>query len=188
MHESINIFSQILRSILIGFGILIPIISLIKTSNLKTVEVKNLFILTGIQAVRIAGLLYFIIWAVDTYTIYADAVAISGGLNIFKASVFGKMWMMYWLPPVFGLMLTQVLWIKKLYMKKVALITFALLILILPSYLFIKLLSIFDGVDIGNAGRSTISQTILYYAISIVIFFFITLAIMLMGGKLKDKK
>jgi hypothetical protein len=177
-----------LRAILIGFGILIPVFSLIKTSNLKTVEVKNLFILTGVQTARIAGLLYFIIWAVDTFNFYSDAISIPGGFEIIKATILGKLWMLYWLPPVFCLMLTQVFWIKKMYIKKSALITFAIFILILPSYLFIRLLSMVDGKDIGDAAQPPISQSAIYYAISIVIFFFITFAIMLMGGKLKDKK
>jgi len=183
-----TILSTILQSILIGFGILIPIFSVLKTSNLKTVEAKDLFVLTAIQVVRIAGLFYFIIWALDTYTIYSESIGLKDGMNIFKFRLFGQFWMLYWLPPVFSLLLTQALWIKKMYMKKVALITFALLILILPSYPFILLLSYLKGTDISGFNKNTVLQQVLYYVLSVVIFFFVTVTIMLMGGKLKNKR
>ena len=71
MHDTQSLLTIILESIFVGFGIVIPVLSLIRTSNLKTIEVKDLFILTAVQMVRLAGILYIILFAAQAIGWYS---------------------------------------------------------------------------------------------------------------------
>jgi len=88
--------------------------------------------------------------------------------------------------PLMTLIITQFFWFKKLYMKRKALIVLPLLLLIVPSALFLKIAQAENVVPILKAAFSW--QEIVKTIISIIIFFFITFTIVLLGGKLKDKK
>ncbi len=65
MHSVTDILNILLKSVFVGFGFVIPILALIRTSNIKAIAVKDLFILTAVQAVRIAGIFYFLLAAKD---------------------------------------------------------------------------------------------------------------------------
>jgi hypothetical protein len=183
MHSVTDILNVLLRSVFVGFGILIPILAIARTSDLKTIQFKDLFILTAIQMVRILGIIYFILGAVAVYPLFINTgteaasnvkVDLTGyGMNIIFA-------------PLMTLVITQLFWIKKLYMKRKALIMLPLLLLILPSALFMTIAQSENSAPALNAAFSW--QEILKTIISIIIFFFITFTIILLGGKLKDKK
>jgi hypothetical protein len=74
-----EILNLLLRSVFIGFGFLIPILAVMKTSDLKKLEFKDLFILTAIQLVRIAGILYFILGAVAVYPLFFNTGGAAAG-------------------------------------------------------------------------------------------------------------
>jgi len=178
-----DILNVLLRSIFIGFGILMPLFSLKKSSDLQTIKFKDLFILTAIQLVRIAGILYFILGAVALYPLFFNTggaaagsvkVDLSGtGMNVIFA-------------PLMTLVITQFFWFKKIYMKRKALIVLPLLLLLLPSALFVAVAESRDYLPVLKTAFSW--PELLKTAISVVIFFFITFTIMLLGGKLKDNK
>lgn len=183
MPTSTDLLNILLRSILVGFGFVMPIIALIKTSNLKGLEVKNLFILTGVQAVRVAGILYFILSFVAAYPLLAHSSPTgASGVKIDFTN-----YIVYLLfSPLMSLLITQLFWMKKLYMKKAALITLSILLLVLPSSVF---LMIAQSQDFMPTLKAMFSGTeILKTVISCIIFIFITFTIILIGGKLKDKK
>lgn len=171
-----------------GFGLVLPIVSLLPTSSFKALEVKNLFILKAVQIVRLAGLMYFLVWALDTYAIYGESAGLPDGYNIFKFRLFGKYSMFYWLPPMFYLLLTQALWIKKLYIKKAPRITFALSLLVLPSHHFIGLMAKLQGNNVDGFITVPLLREILLLILSAVTFFFLTVVVVLASGKLKDKR
>ncbi|WP_294818197.1 hypothetical protein [uncultured Flavobacterium sp.] len=178
MHSVSDILAVLLQSVFVGFGIVIPIVALIKTSNLKSIAVKDLFILTSVQMVRIAGILYIII----SYLLVLQrmkAIEITGDRDAF---MFGQL-----LSPILYFLLSQLFWIRKLYMKKAALIIFALLILTLPSQ---RVLAIFmsQGTDYFRrlGGGMFTGNAIIETALNVVVFIFIVFTIMLAGGKLKD--
>jgi len=178
-----EILNLLLRSIFIGFGILIPLFSLKKTSDLQTLKFKDLFILTAIQMVRIAGIIYFILGAVAVYPLFFNTgsaaassvkVDLSGyGMNIIFA-------------PLMTLVITQFFWIKKVYMKRKALIVLPLLLLIIPSSLFLAVAQSQEYLPVLKTAFSW--PELLKTVISIIIFFFITFTIILLGGKLKENK
>ena len=83
------------------------------------------------------------------------------------------------------LVLSQLFWIKKLYMKKAALITLALLLLILPSQRILLLLTQASGKYLPD-GTET-GTLLLRLLLNIIVFIFVTFTIILAGGKLKKK-
>ncbi len=166
-----------------GFGIIIPVVALIKTSNLKAIVFKDLFILTGVQMVRLAGIFYFIVWGLQ---LWQQSTALASTSNVsFTDLIFGPYWLMYLFSPVMRLLLSQLFWIKKIYFKKATLITVALLLLIVPSQRILMFVtSLHRDYLPGSWSMSTgdmITETIL----NIVVFIFVTITIMLAGGKLK---
>ncbi|MNK47222.1 hypothetical protein D3C87_660280 [compost metagenome] len=179
MHSITEILNIILKSIFVGFGVIIPILSLIKTSGLKSIEVKDLFILTAVQLVRVSGIIYFIL-------------AITGNLGAFSAKNatgegLGLEYFLYlFFSPLMYLLLTQLFWIKKLYMKKMARITLSILMLILPSSWFLLLVK---TENIGTVTKAVFTtEVISVFFLNIIVFIFMTFTIILLGGKLKDKK
>ncbi|MDV6169042.1 hypothetical protein R1T16_11435 [Flavobacterium sp. DG1-102-2] len=178
-----EILNLLLRSVFIGFGFLIPLFAVMRTSDLKKLEFKDLFILTAVQLVRISGILYFVLAAVAAYPLFFSTGPAAAGAVKVDLSGFG---MQIIIAPVITLLITQFFWFKKLYMKRKALIVLPLLLLIIPSALFIKIAQSQDFAPVLKAAFSW--QEIVKAIISIIIFFFITFTIVLLGGKLKDKK
>jgi len=166
-----------LRSVFVGFGIVIPILTLIKTSDIKVIAIKDLFILSGVQMVRIAGILYFVLSYLDLHE-RMKAMEIVGDRDAF---MFRQL-----LSPILYFLLSQLFWIRKLYMKKAALITFSLLLLILPSQ---HILAIFmaPGNDyLRRLGLLFTGNAMIETALNVVVFIFIVFTVMLAGGKLKS--
>ena len=130
MDFSVTQLLQIfVESLFVGFGILVPIITLIKTANLKALRLKELFILQAVQVVRIAGICYVLLQVpvfYDAWQLQKSGVTVPGGIF----SYFG---LMLFYSPVFYLIISQCFWFKKLYIKKAALITMSILLLIIPS-------------------------------------------------------
>ena len=179
------VIKTLLLSIFIGFGVVIPILSQVKTSDLKTLAFKDLFILTSVQLVRISGILYFLLWLLDLYRNYAQYEVNKQGVDY---TLFGPLWLVFWMPPILYFVLSQVFWIKKIYFKKSALITFALLLFILP---FQKLWVILSGVfnEYHRVTEASPAFTVVAgVALNVIIFVFMVFTLVLMSGKLKDKK
>lgn len=188
MHSITDILNILLRSVFVGFGFVIPILALIKTSNLKALEVKDLFILTAVQAIRVSGIIYFVLALVAAYPYFANSGPV-GNVNV-DFTGYG-LTMLF--SPLMYLLLSQLFWIKKLYMKKTALITLSILLLILPSHRLMMYVSSFSGSDKDYLpGSWTMSvQTFspaIEFLLNIIVFIFIIFTIILLGGKLKDKK
>ena len=182
MHSVTDILNILLKSVFVGFGFVIPILALIRTSNIKAIAVKDLFILTAVQAVRIAGIFYFLLAAKDAYTYFFD------GTSYTTSNVSAPAYMLFtFFPPAMTVVLSQLFWIKKLYMKKAALITFALLLLILPSDLFVRYLSHWALGTYGSLWLNfpAFPGLLSYGLLNIMVFIFIIFIIMLAGGKLK---
>ena len=98
MHEPVSILSIVFKSIFIGFGFTVPLVSLIKTSNLKAVEFKQLFILCAVQALRLAGICYFMLMAYNRYLQYK---AMSGISNETVSFTFpAEYWLYYFYSPL----------------------------------------------------------------------------------------
>lgn len=175
----------LLQSILMGFGIVIPILSLVRTSNLKTIAVKDLFILTAVQMVRIAGILYAIVFLVQTYEMY-NARAENSWPGAIENMLFGPYWFVYWFPPAMTLLLSQLFWIKKLYYKTVARIVLALFLLVLPSARLMVFIANMGKGEMNAIKFSSVTPfSALEAALNIIVFIFITFAVMLSSGKLK---
>ena len=180
-----GVIKALLLSIFIGFGIVIPILSTVKSSNLKTIEFKSLFILTAVQLVRISGILYFVLWLLDLYRNYAQYETNKQGVDY---TLFGPLWLVFWMPPILYFLISQVFWFKKIYTKKSALITFSILLFILP---FQKLWIILSGLfnEYHRVTEASPAFTVVAgVALNIVIFVFLVITLILMSGKLKDKK
>lgn len=188
MPEHTSILNILLTSIFIGFGIVVPILALLKTSDLTRLRFKELFILTAVQAVRVGGVLYFLLFAIEVLTVYFEA-----GYTHFSYA--GPYWLYYWFPPVIYLALTQLLWIKKLFMNRWTLITLSLLMLILPSRRFISfLVSLFQNDYLPSSWTMFIDKNpftfnpYLQFILNIIVFIFIIFTIMLAGNKFKKIK
>lgn len=189
MYNSIAIFNLLLKSIFVGFSFIIPILIFVKTSNLKALRLKDMFVLTSVQVVRVAGILYAVFFLLNTYLIYLDrANAGEWGPWSVKIMLFGEHSIMYWFPPLMFVLLSQLFWIKRVYVKKPILVVIAILMLILPSY---RLVLFF--INLGKGYNSIIwtfypPATPFEIALNIIVYIFIVFTILLIGGKLKDKK
>lgn len=171
----------LLQSILTGFGIVIPILALIRTSNIKTIAVKDLFILTAVQMVRLAGIAYFILWVIRTW----EQNNIDMDTFRFEEHLFGPYWLATIFSPVMALLLSQLFWIKRLYMKKAALVTFSLLLLILSSQRAMIFVTTFYRNYLPTSWSMRTGSIFIEIALNIIVFIFITFSVMLAGGKLK---
>jgi len=169
------------ESIFIGFAIIVPIISLIKTSSLKTLQLKELYILQGVQAVRIAGIMNFLLVVPDAYSVYVEQHQVGVTYPVsFQLFTF--------YPAVAYLILSQFLWIKKLYIKKSALIMLCIIMLILTSdWLLTILITSTTGHTeyIPSTWRMHPGATVARLGLNIVISFFITFMLMVVSGKMK---
>ena len=186
MPESTSIISILLKSIFIGFGFAIPIISLLKTSKLKTIEFKELFILTAVQTLRISGILYFVMFCihalVDYYRVHSGNQAV-----VVQSPFFGPYWIIKWVEPAMYLLLSQLFWIKKLYLKKASLITFSILLLLLPSKRLLLMLQTYSRNHLSPGSVLPAGTILLELLLNCIVFIFIIITIMLATGKLKNK-
>lgn len=179
-----NVLKVFLESLFVGFGILIPVFSLIKTSNLKTLAVKELFILQAVQAIRIGGIFYAVLHLPDVYRVYFEHAGQEG--VVARVSYPAQMQLQLFFKPVVYLVLTQLFWIKKLYMKKAALIIFSLFLLVIPFWF-----DIFDLIRGYEASYHQPDSGLIWGTIAkrallnIVVFFFTVFTLMQLGGKLK---
>lgn len=188
MHDSTSIFNLILGSIFIGFGFVIPIVALLKTSDLKKLKFKELFILTAVQAVRVSGIIYFVLWLVQMYFLYSKHLEDPAEIYSFENRLFGPYWLIYWFPPLMYLLLSQLFWIKKLYLRKPALITLCVLLLVLPSQRFLIFITAFHRDYLPSSWSMCQSDLIVEFALNIIVFIFIIITIMLAGNKFKHIK
>ncbi|MES2488021.1 MAG: hypothetical protein V4581_18990 [Bacteroidota bacterium] len=178
--------TQLLRvlfeSLFIGFAIIIPIVSLIKTSNLKTLLVKDLFVLQAVQAIRVAGIMNLLLALPDAYSVYIEQHSVGVTYPVsFQLFTF--------YPTLAYFILTQFFWFKKLYMKKSALITLCLFLLILPSDWILTILATLDAPQVEYlpaSWRLHTATTLARIGLNIVIFFFTTFSLMVVSGKLKQ--
>lgn len=182
--QNFSILNALLQSVFTGFGIVIPIVALLRTVNLKKLAVKEAFVLTAVQVLRLAGILYFILFCVDAYFQYTQPYSVGPGVTL-ESPLFGRYWVLEWFTPIMYLVLSQLFWIKKLRIKKAGLITLAILLLLLPSRSVLFALT--------NIGSSKSIQllinnwlTILVEAaLGCVVFTFAVIAVMSATGKVK---
>lgn len=186
MPEHSSILNLILISIFIGFGIVVPIITLLKTSDLTKLKLKELFVLTAVQAVRVGGILYFILFLLQTYLMYSQAEG--DAIYSVENRVSGPYWLAYWFPPLMYLLLTQLLWIRRLYLKKIFLITLSLLLLFLPSPRFIIFVTAFHRDYLPSSWSMHPGDMAIGFVLNIIVFIFIVFTIMLAGNKFKKIK
>jgi hypothetical protein len=169
------------ESIFIGFAIVIPILSLAKTSNLKTLRFKELFILQAVQAIRIAGIMNILLVLPDAYSVYIEQSTVGVTYPVsFQIFTF--------YPPLAYLVLSQLFWIKKLYMNKALLVTVCVILLILTSDWFLTVLATGIGghvVLMPSSWKMHPAATAARLGLNIMIFFFITFMIMTASGKMK---
>jgi hypothetical protein len=183
VHEKFTILNVLAHSVFTGFGIVIPVVALLRTSNLKKIAVKEAFVLTAVQVLRVAGILYFILWLADTYI----AMESLQGVNAIDTSnrLFGTYSFAYWFSPLMYLLLSQLFWIKKLYIKKAPLITLALMLLILPSQRLLIIITSFHRDYLPSSWVMYQGSIVLQVVLNIIVFIFIVFTVMLAGGKLK---
>lgn len=180
-----GILKLFFESLLAGFAIIIPIVALIKTSNLKTLQFKDLFIIQAVQLVRLSGIFYAMLHIPDVYSVYFSAASLTNGSTVgITFPVSYQLFLFY--PPAMYLILTQLFWIKKLYFKKASLITLSLILLILPSRNFVAVITALQGEDPTIAFALFKSELFIRLALNAVIFFFTTFALMVLSGKLKN--
>jgi hypothetical protein len=184
--ENFSILNALLLSVFTGFGIVIPIVALLHTSNLKKIAVKEAFILSAVQVLRVSGILYFILFCVDAYLQYQ---AMHGGNQavVVQSPLFNEYWFASWGGPLMYLLLSQLFWIKRLYIKKTALITLAIMLLILPSQRVITFItfSMLSNDYLPSSWTMHYGTTILQVLLNVVVFIFVVFAVMAGTGKLK---
>jgi len=180
----IKFIRALLEALFIGFCIVIPILSFIKT-NLKTLHLKELFILQAIKAVRIAGILYALTYLHEVNLVYFQKASAADAIAPAKLVPSAYLSYMFY-PPLAYLLLTQLLWIKKAYTNKAALLISCLILLIAPQWFYIMGLLRISEMDyyqpdwlllLGNMLRNTFQ--------GLFILFSITFILMLLSGKLK---
>lgn len=184
MPQSFSILNALLHSVFIGFGIVIPIVALLRTSNLKKFAVKEAFVLTAVQVLRLAGIIYFVLFCIDAYFQYKRPYSVAMGVTL-ESPLFGKYWMLEWFGPIMYLLLSQLFWLRKLYIKKAALITLAIMLLILPSEKLVIIITSFHRDYLPSSWTMYNSTFIPEILLNIIIFIFMVFAVMTATGKVK---
>lgn len=163
---------RLLQAVIAGFGIVIPLICLIRSSTLKNIAFKEGFILTAVQIVRILGIVNFI---ANGIFVLRHSQSLGKDRN---ALILSEL-----MPALLGLVITQCFWIRKLYHKKAALVTLSLLLLVLPSQWLLAYAVTMDKKFIPDVVAA--KNIILAGALGAVVFFFLVFMIMSVSGKLK---
>ncbi|OYQ45555.1 hypothetical protein CHU92_01940 [Flavobacterium cyanobacteriorum] len=184
MPENFSILNALLLSVFTGFGIVVPITASLRTSNLKKIAVKEAFILSAVQVLRVAGILYFVLFCVDAYLQYR-AMYSGNQVVIVQSPLFNEYWFALWGSPLMYLLLSQLFWIKKLYIKKAALITFAVMLLILPSQRLLIIITTFYRDYLPSSWMMYQGDFVVKLLLNIVVFMFVVFAVMAGTGKLK---
>ena len=185
---ALKLLKSFIDGLFIGFGILLPIFCLIKTGNLKTLHLKEIFILTAVRIIRISGIIYALLHLPDLYLTYLDQTgyeqtAVVGDLVPRQILLFR------FYPPVAYLVFTQLLWFKKLYLHKAILIVFSILLLTVPLWFQISAILRLSEADYIRPHWLEIWVNILKYALQDTLLFFFTISILLLiSGKLKPFK
>lgn len=138
--------------------------------------------LTAIQAVRVAGILYVIFWGVDNYLEYLNTPA--ENYYIFEEKLFGPYALAVWLQPLWPLFLSQLLWIKKIRQVKWLLAIVSLMFLISIDRWVIIITSFYRDY-LPSSWSMSQGDFFWHYILSVVIFIFTTFTIILATGKLK---
>lgn len=183
----IKVLQTLFTSLFMGFGVLVPFLSVIKTSNLKGIHFKELFILQGVQAVRFAGILNLLLQMPLMYNLYALQQPQENGVqvSIQGGNLENYGWAIFYGPVVY-FVLSQLLWIKKLYMHKILLIIFSLVLLILPSQLVLDFWVSLSFTHYSSVHRLTQFGSVgLQLLLSVIVFFFTTFMLMQFTGKMK---
>lgn len=144
--------------------------------------------LTGVQMVRVAGILYFILFAVQAIGWYSGEPQNDLERRM-KMMMFSASWMYVWYKPLVLLLLTQLFWIKRLFTRKAPRIIFAIMLLVLPTLasqqFIMTIISLHrDGVLPSN-WNINIGTILLQYLLNVIVFTFIAFTVILAGGKLK---
>ncbi|NDI99540.1 hypothetical protein GWA97_10685 [Flavobacterium sp. LaA7.5] len=143
---------------------------------------KETFIVTAIKLLLFSGIIYFILAAKDAYFLYFN------GTSYEHFNVQYKDYLFYLLfQPFIYLLLSQVFWIKKLRTNKAALITFSVLLLIVPSQWLFSMVTAFHKDYFPGSVSESILTTVLQVVLNIVVFIFINITIMMTKGELKHK-
>ena len=171
----------LLKSIFVGFGVIIPILKLTKSSDLKIIAIKDAFVLTAVQVLRVAGLLFFILWCIESYINYMPAF----GNNPKESFLYDYYFWLHWYSPLMYFVISQLFWIKKLYLKKAALITLSLFLLILPSQFLLGILVTNARDYLPSSWTMYTINPLLHFVLNIIVFIFIIIPVMLLTGKLK---
>lgn len=181
-----TLFQILFTSVFMGFGIVIPILSLIKTANLKGLHFKELFTLQGIQAVRMAGVLNLFLQIPLIYHVWQLQQPHEGIKISMDGSNMANYGAVIFYAPLLYFILSQLLWIKKLYINKKSLIALALVLLILPSKLVLNFwISLFHTDYTVNFKANDVGSVALQLLLSVVVFFFTTFLLMQLSGKMK---
>lgn len=190
MSDAFSIPEIVLKSIFIGFGIVVPILVLSKTFDGKKIKLKQIFIETSLQTVRVAGIVYFLLYLLQSLLLNQQITTIIEARK--QAMMFGEDWLYYWYQPLIILLLTQLWWVKKFALKKTALVTFGLMLLVLPVLTSERVVILFSGFHRDYMPADDWSFPILTIlaeiAINTVIFIFIVFIIMNITGKFKTLK
>ena len=196
MHTPGSILTIILESILVGFGLLIPIVAFIRTPHYKAIGRKELFILTAVQMARIAGIIYFFQMILKAYFFHINKDMIIASIEA-TGKVFDERYFMFvWFKPLMVLLLTQLLWIKKFYQKKAILVSLALLLFLLPFVLpsmgrilehFVILVSSFHRDYLPDSWSLSYGISAVELLLNIVLFASIVFAIILIKRRLNKK-
>jgi len=190
MYSFISIITLLLKSILVGFSFVMPVVCLLKTSNLKLIRNRDLFILVSVKLLRFVGILYFVFIVKDLFIEYFDQTSYLQTNTSYEVYIYYTLY-----TPLLYLILSQLLWFKKMYMNKVALAVLSMLMIILSSQMFLTVMSnLFSSHNdyLPSSWRMYVLgfniNPIVEIALNIIVYIFITFTIILMGGKLKDKK
>ncbi len=163
---------RLLQAVITGFGIVVPLICLIRSSTLKNIAFKEAFILTAVQVIRILGIINFI---ANGIFVWQHSQSMGKDKTAFILSEL--------MPALLCLVITQCFWIKKLYHKKAALVTLSLLLLILPSKWLLAYAVSMDKKFLPDAVAA--KNLVLAGALGAVVFFFLVFMVMSVSGRLK---
>lgn len=185
MHDVLSIAYLLLESVFTGFGIVIPILLVFRSSG-REAEVRQTFLHVAVKLAIACGILFFAAWAVQSF--YPAENALVG-------RAFGPYWWAWWYYPCLMLVLTQLLWIKKLSSSKVGLVIIALMLFLLPSPKSMELFTIMLSEthrDYQPAGEEGLWFSVFIglasrVIIKALVFTFLTFAIMLVSGALRKK-
>lgn len=176
----------LLRTFFVGFGFLAPAMLFVKPYKMP--QFKKMFVEAAIKVVRIAGLLYTLFWILDAKT--ATTAKPAGDYLISSGPKFylGDGFYIYWLTTLIFLVATQLLWISKIRLSKIAVSIIALLVLLNSFNVFPILLSQYKINMPWVWGWPTPDSWMFAVALLLHLFMFTTIVftVLVATGKLKE--